>query len=91
MCQLAHGWQRMVLPSASKRNLISYTQRIPARWQRRMTSNNRRRLGVDTNLRKEIRRRAYEIYLARDDRLGNEIEDWLHAEAELRQARRIFQ
>jgi len=39
----------------------------------------------------EIRRRAYEIYLARDDRLGNEIEDWLHAEAELRQARRIFQ
>lgn len=39
----------------------------------------------------EIRQRAYEIYLARDERPGNEIEDWLNAEAELRQAHRIFQ
>lgn len=39
----------------------------------------------------EIRKRAYEIYLARDGRPGSEIEDWLKAEAELRQARRIFQ
>jgi len=32
----------------------------------------------------EIRRRAYEIYLERDRRSGNELGDWLQAEAELR-------
>ena len=32
----------------------------------------------------EIRRRAYEIYLERDGRGGNELDDWLRAEAELR-------
>jgi len=33
---------------------------------------------------KEIRRRAYEIYLERDGLGGNEVDDWLQAEAELR-------
>ena len=33
----------------------------------------------------EIRQRAYEIYLARKGLPGSEIEDWLQAEAELRQ------
>ena len=51
--QLAHGWQRMVIPSASKRPVISGTQRIPTKWQRTMTSNNRRRLGLGTNPRKK--------------------------------------
>jgi hypothetical protein len=32
----------------------------------------------------EIRRRAYEIYLERDGHGGNELDDWLQAEAELR-------
>ena len=32
----------------------------------------------------EIRRRAYEIYLERDGFGGNELDDWLEAEAELR-------
>jgi hypothetical protein len=32
----------------------------------------------------EIRRRAYEIYLERDGLGGNEVDDWLQAEAELR-------
>jgi len=32
----------------------------------------------------EIRRRAYEIYLARGGAPGHEIEDWLQAESELR-------
>jgi hypothetical protein len=32
----------------------------------------------------EIRRRAYEIYLERDGFGGNELDDWLQAEAELR-------
>jgi hypothetical protein len=32
----------------------------------------------------EIRRRAYEIYLERDSFGGNELDDWLQAEAELR-------
>lgn len=31
----------------------------------------------------EIRQRAYEIYLSRDGRPGNELEDWLQAEREL--------
>jgi hypothetical protein len=31
----------------------------------------------------EIRRRAYEIYLERGDRPGDELEDWLRAEREL--------
>jgi hypothetical protein len=30
-----------------------------------------------------IRRRAYEIYLERDGQGGNELDDWLQAEAEL--------
>jgi hypothetical protein len=31
----------------------------------------------------EIRHRAYEIYLERDGQGGNELDDWLQAEAEL--------
>jgi hypothetical protein len=31
----------------------------------------------------EIRRRAYEIYLERDDFPGDELDDWLRAEREL--------
>ena len=34
--------------------------------------------------REEIRRRAYEIYLQRDGFGGNELDDWLQAETELR-------
>ncbi len=32
----------------------------------------------------EIRQRAHEIYLSRDGAPGNEVMDWLQAEAELR-------
>lgn len=35
-------------------------------------------------LEEEIRRRAYEIYLARNGSAGNEHEDWLIAEREIR-------
>jgi hypothetical protein len=38
----------------------------------------------------QIRRRAYEIYLARGSRPGSELQDWLTAEAELREGPRIF-
>jgi hypothetical protein len=31
----------------------------------------------------QIRKRAYELYLARKDGPGNEVQDWLHAEAEI--------
>jgi hypothetical protein len=31
----------------------------------------------------EIRRRAYEIYLERDEQPGGELDDWLQAEREL--------
>ena len=34
----------------------------------------------------EIRNRAYEIYLARSGGPGNEIDDWLKAEAELKRS-----
>ncbi|MGO9061863.1 MAG: DUF2934 domain-containing protein [Candidatus Binataceae bacterium] len=33
----------------------------------------------------DIRKRAYEIYLARDGGPGSELDDWLRAEAELTQ------
>ncbi len=38
----------------------------------------------------EIRKRAYEIYLSRKDGLGNEVDDWLKAEAELKESRRLL-
>jgi hypothetical protein len=36
----------------------------------------------------EIRHRAYEIYLERDEQPGGELDDWLQAEREL--ARRVL-
>lgn len=39
---------------------------------------------VPINLEDEIRRRAYEIYLERGSGSGNESEDWLTAEREVR-------
>jgi hypothetical protein len=33
-----------------------------------------------------IRRRAYELYLRRDDQPGSEVDDWLQAEEEVRRA-----
>lgn len=38
----------------------------------------------------QIRKRAYEIYLARRGQPGSEIEDWLKAEAELKEAHRLM-
>jgi hypothetical protein len=37
------------------------------------------------NLDEEIRRRAYELYLARGGRPGNQHEDWVRAEQQVRQ------
>lgn len=39
---------------------------------------------VPINLEEEIRRRAYEIYVERGSTPGNENEDWLTAEREVR-------
>ena len=39
----------------------------------------------------QIRARAYEIYLARKGGPGDELSDWLKAEAELREGPGIFQ
>jgi hypothetical protein len=39
----------------------------------------------------EIRRRAYEIYLERDGLGGNEVDDWIQAEAELGRDTRVTQ
>ena len=39
-----------------------------------------------TPSREEIRHRAYEIYLERGGLPGNELDDWLQAEAELERA-----
>ena len=39
---------------------------------------------VPINLEEEIRRRAYEIYVERGSTPGNESEDWLTAEREVR-------
>ena len=41
--------------------------------------------GVDAlDMDGRIRRRAYEIYLSRDGQAGNELDDWLAAESEVR-------
>lgn len=39
----------------------------------------------------QIRARAYEIYQAREGGPGNELSDWLKAEAELKKGPTIFQ
>jgi hypothetical protein len=39
--------------------------------------------GENGALEKEIRRRAYEIYLERGEQPGRELDDWLQAEREL--------
>ena len=36
------------------------------------------------NLQEDIRRRAYELYEARDREDGHELDDWLRAEEEIR-------
>ncbi|HWF46225.1 MAG TPA: DUF2934 domain-containing protein [Bryobacteraceae bacterium] len=38
---------------------------------------------LDSMREEKIRRRAYEIYLARGEESGNDLEDWLQAEHEL--------
>lgn len=48
-------------------------------------SETRKNVVVPINLEDEIRRRAYEIYEKRGNQPGNESEDWLVAEREVRQ------
>ncbi len=43
-----------------------------------------RKTAPDSKLEEEIRRRAYEIYLARNGSPGDECQDWLIAEREVR-------
>jgi len=62
----------------AKRNEILGLHAIPSEPLAANTSSN----GAPSD--GEIRRRAYELYLARDRRSGNELGDWLQAEAELR-------
>jgi hypothetical protein len=62
----------------AKRNEILELHAIPGEPLTANTSSN----GAASD--EEIRRRAYEIYLERDGRSGNERGDWLQAEAELR-------
>jgi hypothetical protein len=38
---------------------------------------------TDPNLEEEIRRRAYALYEQRGRKDGHDLDDWLHAEAEL--------
>ncbi|MBZ5571834.1 MAG: DUF2934 domain-containing protein [Acidobacteriia bacterium] len=40
-------------------------------------------VGTDPSLEEEIRRRAYALYEQRGREEGHDIDDWLHAEAEL--------
>ena len=42
---------------------------------------------LDSSPEEDIRRRAYEIYLARGEEPGRDVEDWLQAERELMQDR----
>ena len=44
--------------------------------------------GEDEDERRRISERAYEIYLARGDREGSDVTDWLEAEREIRGGRR---
>jgi hypothetical protein len=67
---------RMTLKA--KRNEILELPAIPNELLTANTSSN----GAPND--EEIRRRAYEIYLERDGRSRNELDDWFQAEAELR-------
>ena len=67
---------RMTLKA--KRNEILELHAIPNELLTANTSSN----GAPND--EEIRRRAYEIYLERDGRSRNELDDWFQAEAELR-------
>lgn len=62
----------------AKRNEILELHAIPSESLTANTFSN----GAPSD--EEIRLRAYEIYLERDGRRGNELDDWLQAEAELR-------
>jgi hypothetical protein len=41
--------------------------------------------GEMLSIEERIERRAYELYVQRGNQSGSELEDWLHAEAEVRQ------
>jgi Protein of unknown function (DUF2934) len=66
------------MTSKAKRNESLALHAIPSEPLTANTSSN----GAPSD--EEIRRRAYEIYLERAGRGGNELDDWLQAEAELR-------
>jgi hypothetical protein len=60
-----------------KRKVTSELDASPVQAQAENTS------ATHAPSRKEIRTRAYEIYLERDGRPGDEVDDWLRAEREL--------
>lgn len=47
------------------------------------TKGNPANVGTDPNLEEEIRHRAYVLYEQRGREDGHDLDDWLHAEAEL--------
>jgi outer membrane protein TolC len=59
--------------SASKETEVTFTQATTSEVQVENSAHDA-----------EIRRRAYEIYLERDEQPGRELEDWLQAERELK-------
>jgi len=50
---------------------------------RTWSKSNPANVGTDRNLEEEIRRRAYALYEQRGREDGHDLDDWLHAEAEL--------
>jgi Protein of unknown function (DUF2934) len=65
------------MPSKDKRNETLGLHANPIKPRKEDTSTNH------APSHEEIRRRAYEIYLERDGLRGNELDDWLQAEADL--------
>jgi hypothetical protein len=52
------------------------------------TEQQQKRANQSTHTEDEIRKRAYEIYLARAGEPGDDLDDWLKAEAELYRVRK---
>jgi len=87
-----HLWRRGELTDAAAEKLTSEEQRIAeelrehqAMQHKHSPSVTARTLTTDphANLEEEIRRRAYELYEARGREDGHDLDDWLHAAAEI--------
>jgi hypothetical protein len=85
-------WRRGELTDAAEKRLIADEQRVIEELEKHRVAQHGRSPVAKAvmpagesapNLEEEIRRRAYELYEARGREDGHDLDDWLHAEAEI--------